>query len=209
MWISFLSPNLIYVHWYGVRSTGRDLDPGGRLFLRFKWPYRFAWFFHARYWYHRFGSFLGMKSFGFCVISVFGEVDEFSGIGSSSPRFREHCQAENLDFLSSFSPLTICCLWVRTNVTCGSDLIPLDYDMDGADELNHEDWTSWYPMWNTPTGDSGRKPSPASTTRSARNGLEFPIEWRSYDTPGVLFPEMYWGTEGGHTMVSDGRDVVV
>ena len=31
----------------------------------------------------------------------------FSGIGPSGPRFREHCQAANLDFLSSFSPLTI------------------------------------------------------------------------------------------------------
>ncbi|MDP6155465.1 MAG: hypothetical protein QGH39_12705 [Candidatus Thermoplasmatota archaeon] len=38
-----------------------------------------------------------------------GEVEcvLFNGIGPSGPRFREHCQAANLDFLSSFSPLTI------------------------------------------------------------------------------------------------------
>ena len=52
----------------------------------------------------------GYKVIRWRIISIIGGADKFSGIGSSSPRFREHCQAENLDFLSSFSPLTICCL---------------------------------------------------------------------------------------------------
>jgi len=34
-------------------------------------------------------------------------LDKFSGIGPSGLRFHEHCQAENLDILSSFAPLTI------------------------------------------------------------------------------------------------------
>ena len=32
---------------------------------------------------------------------------KFSGISPSGPRFREHCQAANLDILSNFAPLTI------------------------------------------------------------------------------------------------------